>query len=93
MKQLDERNKNPGKPPFDPYLAIEVLRAVIKHLEHSAAEIQHCLNKAGVKIKMKQTEGIFSFYDLGKKTLNRHFGSHAGKRQMFRKLDRTKQKA
>jgi len=34
MKQLDERNKNPGKPPFDPYLAIEVLRAVIKHLEH-----------------------------------------------------------
>jgi len=66
-KQLKERDIISQKPPVDPYLTIEILRAVIKYPQKSVKDIQHHLIKSGVMIKFDEVEDVFSFYDLGKK--------------------------
>jgi hypothetical protein len=65
--QMTRRRSILNKPPFDPYLAIEVLRAAIKYPEHSIAEIQAHLVINGVRISTRQIEDVFGFYNLAKK--------------------------
>jgi len=70
-RQLGQRQKQQdaaqSEPPQDPYLTIEVLRAVIRHPDQTAKDIGRALNKESVKIQAKQVESIFDFYGLGKK--------------------------
>jgi hypothetical protein len=70
-QQLDERRKssclNHSKQLLDPYITIEVLRAVITHPEHSVEDIKHCLSKEGIRLKLEQVNEIFELYDIGKK--------------------------
>ena len=65
--QLKERAAAVKTPPVDPYLTIEVLRAVINYPEKSAGDIRLCLVKNGIRIKIQEVEAIFEVYNLGKK--------------------------
>jgi len=67
LKQLKERNNAVKTPPADPYLTIEVLRAVIKYPEKSAGDIQRYIAKNGIKLEIQEVEAIFEVYKLGKK--------------------------
>ena len=51
----------------DPYITIEVLLAVIKHPDHSIADIQKDTAQKGLNIGINQIEAVFKIYDLGKK--------------------------
>ena len=59
--------KNTAAAQVDPYITIEVLRAVIKHPAHQAAAIYSLLSKDGANISLIQVESVFCLYDLGKK--------------------------
>ena len=64
--QMDRRNGRASLQ-TDPYITIEILLAVIKHPEHSIAEIQKDTAQKGLNIGINQIEAVFRIYDLGKK--------------------------
>jgi len=69
--QLDERTKRSQQRqsghPLDPYITIEILRAVINHPESSATDIGNLLIRDGLNVKLEQVNDIFELYSLGKK--------------------------
>jgi len=64
--QMDRRN-GIASLYTDPYITIEVLLAVIKHPDHSIADIQKDTAQKGLNIGINQIEAVFKIYDLGKK--------------------------
>lgn len=68
-KQLSKRMEATALQ-VNPYITIEVLRAVIKHPGLQAPAIQGILAKGGSGISAGQVEAVFHAYDLEKKTLH-----------------------
>ena len=66
-KQMNERENICKKPLAEPYLVIEVLRAVIKYPDKAAGEIQSYLLGQNIKASLHKIVNIFELYDLGKK--------------------------
>jgi hypothetical protein len=68
-RQLSNRRErnNESKPPFSPYLAIAVLRAVIKNPSRSSEGVLRDLACDGVKASLNEVAEIFTYYGLGKK--------------------------
>jgi len=64
--QMDRRN-GIASLQTDPYNTIEILLAVIKHPDHSIAEIKKDTAQKGLNIGINQIEAVFRIYDLGKK--------------------------
>jgi hypothetical protein len=71
LRQLDERKKqsnwNHTIAPLNPYTTVEVLLAVIRQPDRSAAGIFKVLSKKDIDITQNEVETIFQYYDLGKK--------------------------
>jgi hypothetical protein len=69
--QLDERQKQSrwqhNISSLNPYTTVEVLLAVIKQPDRSAADIFKVLSKKGINVAQNEIETIFQYYDLGKK--------------------------
>lgn len=71
LRQLDERQKQSSWQhnisPLNPYTTVEVLLAVIRQQDRSAADIFKVLSKKGINVTQNEIETIFQYYDLGKK--------------------------
>lgn len=69
--QLEERQKQSkwqhNISSLNPYTTVEVLLAVIRQPDRSAADIFNVLSEKGINVTQNDIETIFQYYDLGKK--------------------------
>jgi hypothetical protein len=66
-KSASQITRRAARLPADPYVTIEILRAVIKTPDLTPSEICTALRSGGADISLRQIVAVFGYYDLGKK--------------------------